>query len=416
MTLLACGINHKSAPLEIREHMALSPMQYRDYLSAAVESDVIDEVAVVSTCNRTELYCSTTQSDDVVAWLAGRHEQAGMNVMEHVYIYRDHDAIRHMMRVASGLDSMVLGEPQILGQIKTAYQHATESGTIGRELGALFRAVFSATKRIRTDTSIGEYPVSMAYAGASLVKRLFADLSDLQVLMIGAGETTELTARHLAELGVKQFTVANRTLENAKLIAKQYGGRSITLADIPSVLPQMDIVITATASQLPILGKGAIETASQQRHHKPMLLIDLAMPRDIEAEAGSLPDVYLYNVDDLHTIIRDNLDERRDAAKKAEQIIEHELTKFLRWQRSLDAVAVIRRYRDDMREQSQLEIERAKRAIQTGEDADAVIEALGHRLMQKALHHPSKRLRKAGYDGRDDILKLAHYLFQPEEH
>lgn len=406
MTLIACGINHKTAPIALREQIAQSAV-------APVEPSHLysKEAALLSTCNRSEWYCST---HDVEATLTGLAEQLGLSQeawQSYVYVHQNTAAVRHLMKVACGLDSMILGEPQILGQIKQAYRYASEQGTIGKQLGAMFRYVFSATKRVRNDTNIGQFPVSVAYTGVDLIKRQGGDLSQKQVLLIGAGETVELTARHLLQQGVGHITVANRSLDNARILAGQYGASAVTLGAIPEMLGQCDIVITATASTLPLIGKGMLETAMRQRQQRPLLLLDLAVPRDIEAEAGQLPNIALYNLDDLQAIISDNLGERRDAARQAEEIIEHEITKYIRWQRSLTAVNAVRHYREQVQLAAADERDKAIAALSRGIDPEQVLIEYGQRLTQKALHVPSVRLRQAGYDGRDDIIKIAQYLF-----
>lgn len=411
MTLLACGINHKSAPIAIREQLAVSPEKHADYLHAALKQTAIQEVAILSTCNRTELYCNTNDVSEVLKWLRERHDVHGIDWQDHIYLYHEQSAVRHMMRVACGLDSMVVGEPQILGQIKNAYKTAVEHHSLGGHLGALFRAVFSATKRVRSSTQIGHHPVSVAYAGARLVQGIFDDISQLNVLMMGAGETIELTARHLADLGISNFMIANRTLEKAQQLAEEFQGEAIQFKDIPAQLAQVDVIISATASQLPILGKGMIETALKERRHRPLCLIDLAVPRDIEPEVAQLSDVFLYNVDDLEAIIHSNQQERLDAAKQAEEIIELEVSRYVRWQRSLKAVDTIRHYRSYLDDIVELEKQRAKRQLRKGMCAEVVLDEFSHRLKQKVLHQPTKRLRKAGYDGQDELIRLADTLF-----
>lgn len=411
MTLLACGINHKSAPIAIRERLAVSPEKHADYLRAALKHSAIDEVAILSTCNRTELYCSTNDVSEVLKWLRARHNVHGISLQDHIYLYHEQAAVKHMMRVACGLDSMVLGEPQILGQIKQAYQTAVEHESLGGQLGALFRAVFSATKRVRSSTQIGHHPVSVAYAGARLVQGIFDDISKLRVLLMGAGETIELTARHLADLGIQEFIIANRTLRKAEELADRFQGRAIVFKDVPEQLSSVDVIISATASQLPILGKGTIETAFRDRKHAPLCLIDLAVPRDIEPEVAQLPDVFLYNIDDLESITHSNLQERLDAAKQAEDIIDTEVNRYLRWRRSLKAVDTIRHYRGSLDDIIEAEKHRAKRQLDKGLSAEAVLDEFSHRVKQKVLHKPTKHLRKAGYDGEEEMIHLVQKLF-----
>ncbi len=305
MAFLALGINHKTASVDVRERVAFTPEQLVEALQQLCRLTDSREAAILSTCNRSELYIEQDHlsADIVLRWLADYHHLSLDELRACAYVHEDDAAVRHMMRVASGLDSLVLGEPQILGQMKSAYAVAREAGTIGPLLGRLFQATFNAAKQVRTDTAIGENPVSVAFAAVSLAKQIFSDLQRSQALLIGAGETITLVARHLHELGVKRIVVANRTLERASILAEQFGAHAVLLSDIPAELVRSDIVISSTASQLPILGKGAVESALKLRKHKPIFMVDIAVPRDIEPEVGELDDVYLYSVDDLHEVV-----------------------------------------------------------------------------------------------------------------
>src|SRR3569833_1194459 len=344
MPLLAFVINHKTAPVEIREKVAFSPPQVSDALKELTTLPAVQEAAILSTCNRTEIVCylEEDQSQTVVDWFQHYHKLKGDELSPYLYLYPDQFAVRHLLRVAAGLDSMILGEPQILGQMKEAYLTALKSGT----LGPLFQHTLSVAKQVRTDTAIGSSPVSVAFAAVSLAKQIFSDFSKHTALLIGAGETIELTARHLQEQGIGRIIIAIRTVEKAHALATEFGGFAISLGDMPNHLAEADLVISSSASQLPILGKGAIERAIKQRNHRPILMIDIAVPRDIEPEAGELEDVYLYTVDDLHEIIQEGLRSRQEAAKQAEEIIENQVAHFMGWLRSLDAVATIRAFRD----------------------------------------------------------------------
>ena len=323
MAFLALGINHKTASVDVRERVAFTPEQLVEALQQLCRLTASREAAILSTCNRSELYIEQDHlaADSVLRWLAEYHQLSLEELRASAYVHEDHDAVRHMMRVASGLDSLVLGEPQILGQMKSAYAVAREAGTIGPLLGRLFQATFSAAKQVRTDTAIGENPVSVAFAAVSLAKQIFSDLGRSQALLIGAGETITLVARHLHEQGVRRIVVANRTLERASTLAEQFGAHAVLLADIPHELVHSDIVISSTASQLPILGKGAVESALKLRKHKPIFMVDIAVPRDIEPEVGELDDVYLYTVDDLHDVVAENLKSRQGAAQAAEELV-----------------------------------------------------------------------------------------------
>jgi len=326
-------------------------------------------------------------------------------------VHEDDAAVRHMMRVASGLDSLVLGEPQILGQMKSAYAVAREAGTIGPLLGRLFQATFNAAKQVRTDTAIGENPVSVAFAAVSLAKQIFSDLQRSQALLIGAGETITLVARHLHELGVKRIVVANRTLERASILAEQFGAHAVLLSDIPAELVRSDIVISSTASQLPILGKGAVESALKLRKHKPIFMVDIAVPRDIEPEVGELDDVYLYSVDDLHEVVAENLKSRQGAAQAAEEMVAIGADDFMVRLRELAAVDVLKAYRQQSERTRDEELQKAQRMLANGTSAEDVLVQLARGLTNKLLHAPSVQLKKLTAEGRLDALAMAQELF-----
>jgi len=413
VAIFALGINHKTAPVNIREQVAFTPEKLPLALTGILSHSPASEAAIVSTCNRTELYCElhANDRDALIRWFEDFHNIERNTLEPYIYSFTDQDAIKHILRVASGLDSLVLGEPQILGQIKDAYGFASDAGTIGRQLNRLFQHTFSVAKQVRTDTAIGSSPVSVAFAAVSLAKRIFANLSDHTALLIGAGDTIELVARHLKDQNVKHMIVANRTVERAQILAEQFNGEAVALADIPSRLVDADIIISSTASQLPILGKGAVESALKTRKHRPMFMVDIAVPRDIEPEVGDLRDVYLYTVDDLHDVIQEGQQSREQAAEQAEEIIENETQHFLGWLRSLDAVDTIRAYRNkaDIIREEALQI--AQRQLASGKEPQQVIQDLARGLTNKLVHDPSVQLSRAAYDGRDELLTLAQELF-----
>ena len=304
----------------------------------------VNEAAILSTCNRTELYCGIKPEHQkiIVDWLAQYRKIDHAEFSPYLYFHTESDSIRHIFRVACGLDSLILGEPQILGQMKSAYQVANSAGALGKDLGKLFQSTFAAAKKVRTDTAIGSSPVSVAFAAVRLAQQIFDDISQQTAILIGAGETVELTARHLRENKIGQLIIANRTFENAHALAARFGGFAIALSELPGHLANADILVSSTASQLPILGKGSVESAIKIRKHKPMFMIDLAVPRDIEPEVGQLNDVYLYTVDDLENTVEESLHSRRQAAKQAEVIIDTEVEHFMAWLRAQDAVTTIR--------------------------------------------------------------------------
>jgi len=413
MPLLAFGINHKTAPVNVRERVAFNPQDMVVALHQLTSLPQIHEAAILSTCNRTEIVCNLEESDTaaVVDWFQHYHKLTREEVEPYIYVHPEQFAVRHLLRVASGLDSMILGEPQILGQMKEAYLTAVQAGTVGTLLGRLFQHTFAVAKQVRTDTAIGSSPVSVAFATVSLAKQIFTNLSDHTVLLIGAGETIELAARHLHEHRIGRMIIANRTMEKAHALAGEFGGYAISLGDIPLHLAEADLVISSTASQLPILGKGAIERAIKTRKHRPMLMIDIAVPRDIEPEAGELDDVYLYTVDDLQDIIQEGLRSRQEAAKQADEIIENQVNQFMGWLRSLDAVATIRAYREQCEQLRDQEVLKAKRMLARGVPPEEVLSQLGRILTNKMIHAPSTHLRQAGFEGRSDVLTIARELF-----
>lgn len=416
MTLLAFGINHNTASLEIRERVAFAPEQMREALLQACDCPELEEIAILSTCNRTEVYAQLAENvaaspDQVQSWLASYHQLERKDLDACHYWYRDGDAIGHMMKVASGLDSLVLGEPQILGQMKSAYSVACDAGTVGRSLHNAFHQVFGIAKRVRTETAIGENPVSVAYAAVALAQQIFSDLKRDTALLVGAGETIELVAQHLSQQGIGQVIVANRTLERASLLAEKFGAEAVLLADIPDHLHRADIVITSTASQLPLLGKGAVESALKKRRHKPMFMVDIAVPRDIEAEVGELDDVYLYSVDDLREVIDEGMRSRQQAAEKASSIVADGVEQYLREQRALDSVSTIRAYRQKAEELRDQELSKALKSLEAGTAPEQVLNQLARGLTNKLLHAPTARLKQAGASGDSHLLDLTHELF-----
>ena len=417
MAFLALGINHKTASVDVRERVAFTPEQLVEALQQLCRLTPSREAAILSTCNRSELYLEQDQlsADEVLRWLAEYHRLNLDELRACAYIHQDNDAVRHMMRVAAGLDSMILGEPQILGQMKSAYAVAREAGTVGPLLGRLFQATFSTAKTVRTDTAIGENPVSVAFAAVSLAKQIFADLHRSQALLIGAGETISLVARHLHDQGVKRIVVANRTLERASQLAEPFGAHAVLLADIPQELAHSDIVISSTASQLPILGKGAVERALKQRKHKPMFMVDIAVPRDIEPEVGELDDVYLYTVDDLHEVIEENLKSRQGAAQAAEELVSAGADDFMQRLRELAAVDVLKAYRQQAERLRDEELAKAQRLLAAGGNAEEVLAQLARGLTNKLLHAPSVQLKKISADGRYEALAVAQELFALDE-
>ncbi|MDH5649040.1 MAG: glutamyl-tRNA reductase [Gammaproteobacteria bacterium] len=413
MYLVAFGINHHTAPVAIREQAAFAPEKLPEALQGIRDSGAAKEATIVSTCNRTELYCHLEDEKSLSAleWFCNYHRFRQTDIQPYLYQHPGKDAVKHAFRVAAGLDSLILGEPQILGQMKDAFAQAHKYGATGKLLNRLFQQTFSVAKQVRTDTAIGASAVSVAFAAVTLAKQIFSHLSEQTVLLIGAGETIELCARHLKEQKVKHMIVANRTLERAKILADMFGAEAITLTEMPSRLSEADIIISSTASQLPILGKGAVEKALKQRKHKPVFMVDIAVPRDIEPEVAELGDVYLYTVDDLKDVIDENLQSRQEAAKEAEKIIETQVQGFMTWIRSQDAVPTIRELRESSDAIREAELKRAMARLAKGEDPEKIIQELARALTNKFTHAPSAALQQADHDGNADLLAAARRLF-----
>jgi glutamyl-tRNA reductase len=414
MTLLTLGINHKTAPVAVREKVAFAPDLLPAQLREANSSHGVQEIAILSTCNRTELYFTTEHEDAslLLKWMNHIHDVSLDELESCHYQLAGEDAVQHIMRVASGLDSLILGEPQILGQMKSAYAVAQEAGTIGPELDRLFRKTFTIAKQVRTDTAIGQNPVSVAYAAVHLAQRIFSSLSSSKALLIGAGETIDLVAKHLADAGVTDITVANRTLARAEALADQFGAKAILLSDISDELYKADIVISSTASPLPILGKGTVERAMKKRKHAPMFMVDIAVPRDIEAEVAEINDIYLYTVDDLKDIIEENVRQREDAAKDAVEIIEAGSADFMRQLRTLDAVTTLKAFRNHAEKIRDTELQKALKRLQKGDAPEKVINTLANLLTNKLIHQPTVQMRDASSEGRKEVMELVQELYQ----
>ncbi|MEW6037517.1 MAG: glutamyl-tRNA reductase [Pseudomonadota bacterium] len=414
MAILTLGVNHTTAPVSIRERLAFPSEHLQFALRDLIGLPQVGEAAILSTCNRTEVYCELEGRDQrpIVDWMRGQQRLDGQDITQYLYSHVDAGTIRHMFRVACGLDSMILGEPQILGQMKTAYQAARDAGTAGKVLTKLFHHTFAAAKKVRTDTAIGCSPVSVAFAAIRLAQRIFDDLGDLTAVLIGAGETIELTARHLSENRIGHIIIANRTFDRAHTLANQFGGFAISLEELPKHLAKADIIVTSTASPLPILGKGSIESALRSRRHKPMFIVDLAVPRDIEPEVEQLQDVYLYTVDDLRHTVEENLKTRQEAALQAEEIIDLEVEHFLAWLRAQAATDTIRDVRNLAERHRDAALERALRELRRGKSAEDTLRWLAESLTNKIIHAPSSQIWQAGVNERADIVAAARELFQ----
>ena len=417
MAIIVLGINHKTAPVAVREKVSFDPAQMQIALQQVCELKGLSEAVILSTCNRTEIYAAAVESTDQTAqillnWLANYHHVDASVLDASDYFLQDELAVKHVMRVASGLDSLILGEPQILGQIKSAFAVAQQANTVSGELGRLFRQVFKVAKDVRTNTAIGHNPVSVAFAAVSMAKHIFSDFSNSTALLIGAGETIDLVAKHLVDAGIKQIIVANRTLTRAQRLAEQFHAEAVLLEDIPQQLPRADIVISSTASPLPILGKGTVERALKKRRHAPMFMVDIAVPRDIEEEVGELSNVYLYTVDDLKDIIEENIKSRETAALQAEQLILSGVDDFMRELRSLDAVSMVTALRGHVEALRDEALEKAHKQLANDEDPAKVLQLFAHTYTNKMLHSPTTQMRQAGANGRLEVMDWVQELFQ----
>jgi len=419
MSIVALGINHKTAPVAVREKIAFNP----DHLSTALQQMLQEvqcgEAAILSTCNRTELY--VVQEGDVnltqeriLQWLENYHKVPASTILPSIYCHQGQEAVNHMMRVACGLDSLVLGEPQILGQMKQAYSQAKAAGSMALVLDRLFQRTFGVAKQVRTETEIGASAVSVAFASVNLAKHIFAKLENVNVLLVGAGETIELVAKHLYENKVRKITVANRTLARAEGMAKQIGADVITLAQIPEKMSQVDIVISSTGSTLPIIGKGMVENALSQRKHRPIFMVDLAVPRDIEEQVSDLEDVFLYTVDDLQTIIAENIQNRRKAAVQAEGMVNSQSNNFMSWLRGLNTQDTVISYRNQCLESRDQLLEKALVQLQNNKSPEAVIGELATKLTNKFMHAPTSAIQSAAQGGELDKLIYLRDIFNLE--
>jgi len=415
MSLFVLGINHQTAPVSLRERVAFSAATVPAALDALKTLPQVQEVALLSTCNRTELYAVSHDDGQALAdWLATHPDDIG-DLHAYLYRHRDADAVRHLFRVATGLDSLVLGEPQILGQVKDAWATARHAGTLGSQLDRLFQHAFTTAKRARTDTRIGANPVSVASAAVRLAQESFARLEDSTVLLIGAGETIELAARHLMQARAKRLLIANRTLAHAQELASRHGGFALPLNEIDKHLGEADVVISATASRDPILQRAQVAAALATRKHRPMLLLDLAVPRDIAPDVAELKDVFLYTVDDLERAIEDNRRSRREAATEAEAIVEMQVARFTETMVASTRTEPLKRLRAHGEAAKADVLSRAQQQLAAGQDPAQVLNFLAHTLTNRLLHAPTIALREAALTGNADLARAAEKLFAEGE-
>jgi glutamyl-tRNA reductase len=415
MSLYTLGLNHTTAPLEVRERVTFGPDVLGEALRDLTGGRRAKEAAILSTCNRTEVYFHGGEPGRVAQWLEGFHGLRADDLRPHLYTLPHDKAVTHAFRVASGLDSMVLGEPQILGQLKQAVREAESAGSLGLVLNRLFQRTFAVAKDVRTHTDIGSASISMAAASVKLAERIFPSIAEQKLLLIGAGEMIELAATHFAARRPKSITVANRTMERGEALADRFSASAITLAEVPDRLANFDIVVTCTASTLPILGKGLIERAIRERRHRPMFIVDLAVPRDVEPEARGVDDIFLYSIDDLAAIVKDNLQIRREAVTQAEAMIAEQTEHFLHWLEGRNVVPTITALSGHHDALRVAELDRARKLLEKGTAPDEVLEALARGLTNKFLHAPLAALNQAGEAERAELIALFQRVYKLPE-
>ena len=417
MPLLTTGISHHTATLETREKIAIAKTDYALRVKELNALDGVEEVVVVSTCNRTEIYSIGPKEsrEQVRLWLQTQGDLSDDEMEKHCYVHEREHAVKHLFRVAGGLESLVLGESQIVGQLKESWQMAHEAGGVGKVLDRLFQHAFATGKRIRSKTGIGEHPVSVAYTTVMLAKQIFGDLTSKTVILVGAGEMIELCGRHLHDKDVSSLIIANRSIDRAAELAEQFDAHAVSLADLPSVLHKADILISSTASQEPIIHAQTVKSALKQRRNQPMFLVDIAVPRDIHPDVGKLGNVYLYTIDDLQKVVDENLSKRSEAAEAASGDVSESVEEFMRWLNSARAAVYVQNLHKHARMNSEELVTKALRKIRAGKDPEQVITQLANTLAKRILHLPSTRLRQAAEEQDDELLRVANRLFEPED-
>ncbi len=416
MPLLTIGISHRNAPIEIREKVAITRTEYSSRADELCALAGVEEVIILSTCNRTEIYCLTSSLgvNDLFAWFHRTNGIPSDELNEYLYSYESEEAVHHLVRVASGLDSLVLGETQILGQLKEAWQQAHESKSIGKVLDRLFQHTFSAAKAIRNTSGINDFPVSVAYTAVVLARQIFGDLKAQTVVLVGAGEMIQLCGRHLREQGIAQLLIINRSREKAEELARDLDATALTLDQLDKALPEADILISSTASPQPVILKKDIKLALRKRRHRPMFLVDIAVPRDIEPQVSELKDVYLYTIDDLQQVVDENMNHRHEAAKSAMGDVDAAVNDFMRWLYGIRAARSLKLIRQLSHANEKDLTDRALKKLNAGQDPSEVLQQLASTLTNRFLHMPSKRLREAAENQDYEILKAADWIFKPD--
>ncbi|MEE4294048.1 MAG: glutamyl-tRNA reductase [Xanthomonadales bacterium] len=417
MPLFTIGISHHTAPIEVREKVAIP----RDEIGARIDDLLtlpgIEEALILGTCNRTEIYCLSSKGgpETVTDWIYRTNAIPDGQLEGHIYAHEGEETARHLVRVASGLDSLVLGETQILGQLKDAWQQAHDSGSLGKVLDRLFQHTFASAKSIRTDSGISEHPVSVAYTAVVLARQIFGDLKSQTVVLVGAGEMVQLCGRYLVDHGIDRLLILNRSRERAEEIAAELDATAMTLDHLEEALPRADILISSTASPRPVITKKDVVAALRKRRHRPMFLVDIAVPRDIEPEVAKLSDAYLYTIDDLQKVVDENMQQRSEAARSAESGVDEAVDGFMRWLYGMRAARTLKRIREQSHEFEKELTERALNRLQSGQEPGRVLEQLASTLTNKILHMPSKRLREAAEERDYEVLKAADRIFRRED-
>ena len=417
MPLLITGISHHTASLEIREKIAITRLDYAERVNELFQLDDVEEVVVVSTCNRTEIYSvgKKDSRDQVRQWLQSKGGLSDAEMEEHCYVHEREQAVHHLFRVSGGLESLVLGESQIVGQLKDSWQMSINAGAAGKVLDRLFQHAFATGKRIRSKTRIGDHPVSVAYTTVMLAKQIFGDLTSKTVILVGAGEMVELCGRHLHDKGLKSLIIANRSIERANELAEKFGALATSLTNLPEILHKADILISSTASLEPVIQANSVKAALKQRRNQPMFLVDIAVPRDIHPDVGKLGNVYLYTIDHLQKVVDENLSKRSEAAEAASSDVDESVDEFMRWLNSARATVYLQNLHKHARINGDELVAKALRKIRAGKDPEKVVKQLAHTLTKRILHLPSTRLRQAAEQQDDDLLRVANRLFEPED-
>jgi len=417
MPLFTVGISHHTAPIEIREKVAIARSEYSDRVSQLCALPGIEEVLILGTCNRTEIYCLSTAAGKtgLIDWIHRVNDIPAGDLDSHLYQHEGEDAARHLIRVASGLDSLVLGETQILGQLKDAWQQAHDAGSLGKVLDRLFQHTFNAAKSIRTNSGISDHTVSVAYTAVVLARQIFGDLSSQTVVLVGAGEMVQLCGRYLRDHGIAKLLIVNRSRDKAEELAAELGATALTLDQLHEALPRADILISSTASPDPVIMKADIKAALRKRRYRPMFLVDIAVPRDIDPEISRVKDVYLYTIDDLQQVVDENMEQRNAAAQSATADVDEAVSGFMRWMSGIRAARTLKKIRTQSHEYEEELRERALRKLEAGQDPSEVLEQLTRTLTNKILHWPSKRLREAAESRDYEVLKAADRIFRQED-